>query len=87
MFHTAIHMTEVIRHLVAEGWQVTAEDLAQLSPYLTSDILRFGAYGSARARCWRQRGWTIPARDAGGASAMLWAWSTCPECRDGRWTG
>ncbi|MCK9901521.1 hypothetical protein CC117_22500 [Parafrankia colletiae] len=26
-------------------------------------------------------------RDAGGASAMLCAWSTCPECRDRRWTG
>jgi hypothetical protein len=35
----------------------------------------------------RQRGWTIPALDAGGASAMLWAWSTCPECRERRWTG
>jgi hypothetical protein len=23
----------------------------------------------------------------GGASAMLWAWSTCPGCRDRRWTG
>ena len=34
-------MMEVIRQLVAEGWQVTAEDLAQLSPYLTSHILRF----------------------------------------------
>jgi hypothetical protein len=43
--------------------------------------------GSAPARCWWQRGWTIPARDAGGASEMLWAWSTCPECRDRRWTG
>ena len=43
--------------------------------------------GSAPARCWRQRGRTIPARDAGGASAILWAWSTCPECRDRRWTG
>jgi YD repeat-containing protein len=31
--------------------------------------------------------WAIPARDAGGASGMLWAWSTCPECRDRRWTG
>ena len=43
VFHTAIDMMEVIRQLVAEGWQVTAEDLAQLSPYLTSHILRFGA--------------------------------------------
>ena len=46
MFHTAIDMMEVIRQLVAEGWQVTAEDLAQLSPYLTSYILRFGAYAT-----------------------------------------
>jgi hypothetical protein len=33
VFHTAIDMMEVIWQLVAEGWQVTAEDLAQLSPY------------------------------------------------------
>lgn len=32
---------EVIRHLVAERWQVTAEDLAQLSPYLSSHIRAF----------------------------------------------
>ena len=31
---------------VAEAWQVTAEDLAQLSPDLTSHILRFGAYAT-----------------------------------------
>jgi hypothetical protein len=35
VFHTAIDMMEVIRQLVAEGWRVTAEDLAQLSPCLT----------------------------------------------------
>jgi len=46
VFHTAIDMMEVIRQLVAGGWQVTAEDLAQLSPYLTSHILRFGAYAT-----------------------------------------
>jgi Tn3 transposase DDE domain len=41
VFHTAIDMMEVIRQLVAEGWQVTAEDLAQLSPYLpTPDPVR-----------------------------------------------
>jgi hypothetical protein len=32
VFRTAIDMMEVIRQLVAEGWQVTAEDPAQLSP-------------------------------------------------------
>ena len=46
VFHTAIDMMELIRQLVAEGWHVTAEDLAQLSPYLTSHILRFGAYAT-----------------------------------------
>ena len=46
VFHIAIEMMEVVRQLVAEGWQVTAEDLAQLSPYLTSHILRFGAYAT-----------------------------------------
>jgi hypothetical protein len=46
VFHTALDMMEVIRQLVAEGWQVTAEDLAQLSPYMTSHILRFGAYAT-----------------------------------------
>ena len=46
VFHSAIDMMEVIRQLVAEGWQVTAEDLAQLSPYLTSHILRFGGYAT-----------------------------------------
>jgi hypothetical protein len=46
VFHTAIDMMELIRQLVAEGWQVTAEDLAQLSPYLTSQILRLGAYAT-----------------------------------------
>ena len=39
------------------------------------------------ARCWRHRGWTIPARDAGGAAALLCAWGTGPEGRDRRWTG
>jgi hypothetical protein len=46
VFHTAIDMMEVIRQLVAEGWQVTAEDLAQLLLYPTSHILRFGAYAT-----------------------------------------
>ncbi len=43
MFHTAIDMMEVVRQLVAEGWQVTAEDPAQLWPCLTSHIVRFRA--------------------------------------------
>jgi len=32
VFHTAIDMMEVIRQLVAEGWQVTAEDRPSSRP-------------------------------------------------------
>jgi TnpA family transposase len=46
VFHTAVDMMSVIRELIAEGWQVSVEDLAQLSPYLVSHIRRFGAYAT-----------------------------------------
>jgi hypothetical protein len=38
----------LLRFLADSGLRarVTAEDLAQLSPYLTSHILRFGAYAT-----------------------------------------
>jgi hypothetical protein len=44
IFRTAVDMMTVIRQLVAEGWTITAEDLAVLSPYLTAHIQRFGIY-------------------------------------------
>jgi TnpA family transposase len=44
VFHTALDITEVIRELIAEGWGITAEQLAQLSPYITEHINRFGIY-------------------------------------------
>jgi TnpA family transposase len=44
VFHTALDMTNVVRELIAEGWDITAELLAQLSPYLTEHINRFGIY-------------------------------------------
>jgi hypothetical protein len=31
---------------VAEGWDVSAEDIAQLSPYITEHIARFGMYAT-----------------------------------------
>ncbi|MGH3547749.1 MAG: Tn3 family transposase [Pseudonocardiaceae bacterium] len=46
VFHTAVDMMTVIRALIAEGWQITAEDLAGLSPYLVGHIRRFGAYAT-----------------------------------------
>ena len=36
----------VIRELIAEGWEITREDLAVLSPYLTARIQRFGVYAT-----------------------------------------
>ncbi|MDL4813167.1 Tn3 family transposase [Actinomadura opuntiae] len=46
IFHTALDMTEIIRQLIAEGWEISAEDIAQLSPYLTEHIARFGLYAT-----------------------------------------
>ncbi|WP_411152438.1 hypothetical protein [Streptomyces sp. A30] len=33
-----------MRERQAEGWQITGEDLAAISPYLTDHIMRFGTY-------------------------------------------
>jgi hypothetical protein len=37
---------EVVRELQAEGWQITGEDLAAISPYLIDHIMRFGTYAT-----------------------------------------
>jgi hypothetical protein len=36
----------VVRQLQAEGWIIDPEDLAQISPYLTESINRFGQYAT-----------------------------------------
>ncbi|MGH3826352.1 MAG: transposase [Pseudonocardiaceae bacterium] len=46
IFHTTLDMMMVIRELISEGWEITAEDLAVLSPYLTARIQRFGVYAT-----------------------------------------
>ncbi len=46
IFHTTVDMMTVIRELIAEGWRVTPEDLAVLSPYVTARIQRFGVYAT-----------------------------------------
>ena len=46
IFHNALDIADVVRTLVAEGWTITAEDLAGLSPYLRTHIRRFGAYAT-----------------------------------------
>jgi hypothetical protein len=46
IFHTTLDMMTAIRELVAEGWEITLEDLTVLSPYLTGRIQRFGVYAT-----------------------------------------
>ncbi|HEX4811554.1 MAG TPA: transposase [Nonomuraea sp.] len=46
IFHNALDIMNVIRGLVAEGWTITADQLAALSPYLRVHISRFGAYAT-----------------------------------------
>jgi TnpA family transposase len=46
IFHTALDMTDIVRDLLAEGWEITAADIAQLSPYITEHISRFGVYAT-----------------------------------------
>lgn len=44
ILQNAVDLTEVLRTLVREGYPVRREDVALLSPYLTSHIKRFGDY-------------------------------------------
>jgi hypothetical protein len=37
-------MTDQLKQLIEEGYSVTREDIATLSPYVTSNIKRFGDY-------------------------------------------
>ncbi|MDM4723505.1 transposase [Micromonospora sp. WMMA1363] len=46
IFHTTLDMMSVLRQLAAEGWEITPEDLAVLSPYQTMRINRFGVYAT-----------------------------------------
>ena len=44
ILQTSADMTAVLRTLAAEGHTIRREDLAQLSPYLTGHLKRFGDY-------------------------------------------
>jgi len=46
IFHNALDIMDVVRGLVAEGWTVTVDQLAALSPHLRGHITRFGAYAT-----------------------------------------
>lgn len=42
--HNVVDITHVLRQLIAEGYPVNADDVANLSPYVTRTIKRFGDY-------------------------------------------
>jgi TnpA family transposase len=44
IFHNVVEQTRIIKSLIREGWKITPEDVAALSPYVTSHIKRFGDY-------------------------------------------
>lgn len=44
VFSNAVEQTRIIKKLMREGWKITREDVAVLSPYVTTHIKRFGDY-------------------------------------------
>ena len=44
IFHNVVDQTRILRELKLEGFPVNREDVATLSPYVTSHIKRFGDY-------------------------------------------
>ncbi len=44
ILQNVIDMSRIIQQLRREGWSICKEDLARLSPYLTSHIKRFGDF-------------------------------------------
>ncbi|MEV5322724.1 Tn3 family transposase [Nonomuraea sp. NPDC052634] len=50
VFHNALDISDIVRQLVAEGWEITADQLGQIAPYLRAHISRFGAYATDELR-------------------------------------
>jgi len=44
IFYNVVEQTRIIRSLMRQGWNISREDLAVLSPYITSHVKRFGDY-------------------------------------------
>ncbi|MBB1059262.1 Tn3 family transposase [Marilutibacter spongiae] len=44
IFHNVVEQTRIIKMLMRAGWKITPEDVAALSPYVTSHVKRFGDY-------------------------------------------
>jgi len=44
ILHNVVDLTTILRDLIREGYPVRREDVARLSPYMTSGLKRFGTY-------------------------------------------
>jgi TnpA family transposase len=44
IFHNVVDLTDILRNLKRDGYLIAREDVAALSPYMTSHIKRFGDY-------------------------------------------
>lgn len=44
IYHNVVDQTRILKELVNEGYLINREDIARLSPYITSHIKRFGDY-------------------------------------------
>ncbi len=44
IFHNVVDLTDILRDLKRDGYLIAREDVAALSPYMTSHIKRFGDY-------------------------------------------
>jgi TnpA family transposase len=50
IFYNVYHMSIILQNLISEGYEITEEILASLSPYITGHINRFGKYGIDKNR-------------------------------------
>lgn len=44
LFQNVVDLTDVLRNLQKEGYLINREDVAVISPYITSHVKRFGDY-------------------------------------------
>lgn len=44
IFSTTVDMTDALRQMAAQGWELSPDDIAALSPHRRDNVLRFGDY-------------------------------------------
>jgi hypothetical protein len=47
IFSTTVDMTDTLRQMGAQGWELSPDDVAALSPHRRDNVLRFGDYDTA----------------------------------------